>query len=184
MQNTTDHSRFDNSWYKPGKGALLRALWYILNRFLMQSAMPGSAWRRGLLRLFGSKIGRAVILKPQINVKYPWRLEIGDYSWIGEGVWIDNLGMVKLGKNCCLSQGAMLLCGNHHYGKSAFDLMVGDITLEDGVWIGAKAIVCPGVLCKSHSVLSVGGVATSDLEAYGIYAGNPAQKVRERKIEN
>lgn len=123
-------------------------------------------------------------MKPCINIKYPWRLEIGNYSWIGEGVWIDNLGTVKIGSNCCLSQGAMLLCGNHHYGKVSFDLMVGDITLENGVWIGARATVCPGVVCKSHSVLSVGSVATSELTSYSIYSGNPAQKVRERNIED
>ena len=122
-------------------------------------------------------------MKPRINIKYPWRLRVGDYSWIGEGAWIDNLGMVQIGANCCLSQGAMLLCGNHHYGKPTFDLMVGDISLENGVWIGAKSVVCPGVICQSHAVLAVGSVATTELQAYGIYAGNPAQKVRERKIE-
>ena len=184
MQKTTDHSRFNNSWYKPGRGVLVRMIWHSVNSLLIKSGLPGSGWRCNILRLFGARIGREVVMKPCINIKYPWRLEIGNYSWIGEGVWIDNLGTVKIGSNCCLSQGAMLLCGNHHYGKVSFDLMVGDITLEDGVWIGAKATVCPGVVCKSHSVLSVGSVATSELTSYSIYSGNPAQKVRERNIED
>jgi putative colanic acid biosynthesis acetyltransferase WcaF len=183
VQNTTKHSQFNNSWYKPGKGALVRMLWYCANNLLLKSGMPGSGWRRALLKLFGATVGKSVVLKPHINIKYPWRLKIGAYSWIGEDVWIDNLGEVSIGSHCCLSQGAMLLCGNHHYGKTTFDLMVGDITLEDGVWIGAKSVVCPGVVCKSHAVLSVGSIATSDLQAYAIYAGNPAKLVRERKIE-
>ena len=101
---------------------------------------------------------------------------------IGEHVWIDNLVPVSLGANCCISQGAMLLTGNHNYKKSTFDLITGEIHLEDGVWIGAKAVVCPGVICRSHSLLTVGSVATSSLEAYCIYQGNPAQKIRDRRI--
>jgi putative colanic acid biosynthesis acetyltransferase WcaF len=148
----------------------------------MKSGLPGSAWRVFLLRLFGTTIGKSVVIKPGVNIKYPWRLNIGDYSWIGEDVWIDNLGEVEIGSHCCLSQGCMLLCGNHHYGKSSFNLMVGDITLEDGVWVGAKAIVCPGAICKSHSVLTAGSVGSGELEAYCVYTGNPAQKIRERVI--
>jgi putative colanic acid biosynthesis acetyltransferase WcaF len=90
--------------------------------------------------------------------------------------------MVKIGDNVCISQGAMLLCGNHDYKKPTFDLITGPITLEEGVWIGAKSTVCPGVTCRSHAVLSVGSVASKDLDPYGIYRGNPAVKERERKI--
>jgi putative colanic acid biosynthesis acetyltransferase WcaF len=100
----------------------------------------------------------------------------------GENAWIDNLGKVKLGDNVCLSQGAMLLCGNHNYKKSTFDLIVGDIILEDGVWIGAQALVGPGITCYQHSVLAVKSVATTDLDAFGIYRGNPAVKLKEREI--
>ena len=81
-----------------------------------------------------------------------------------------------------LAQGALLLTGNHNYSKPAFDLITGEITLEDGVWIGAKATVCPGVTCRSHAVLNVGSVASTELEAYGIYRGNPAMKVKQRQI--
>ena len=77
----------------------------------------------------------------------------------------------------------MLLCGNHNYKKQAFDLIVGEITLEDGAWVGTMSTVCPGVTCKSHSVLSVNSVATKDLDAYGVYQGTPAVKIRERVIE-
>ncbi|MEL6195202.1 MAG: colanic acid biosynthesis acetyltransferase WcaF, partial [Bacteroidota bacterium] len=78
--------------------------------------------------------------------------------------------------------GAMLLTGNHNYSKPTFDLMTREIELEDGVWIGAQAVVCPGVLARTHAVLSVGSIATGELDAYQIYRGNPAEKVRERVI--
>ena len=81
-----------------------------------------------------------MVIKPSVNIKYPWRLTIGSFVWIGEGVWIDNLENVVIGDNVCISQGAMLLCGNHNYKKTTFDLIVGSITLEDGVWVGAQSV--------------------------------------------
>ncbi len=98
-------------------------------------------------------------------------------------MWIDNLGNVEIGANCCLSQGVMLLCGNHNFSVLSFDLIVEDIKLEDGVWLGAKSTVTQGVTCCSHSVLTVGPVASNDLEAYSINRGNPAEKIKSRVIE-
>ena len=180
---TTDLSQFNNAWYHPG-GRLRRLLWYIVHELFICSGQPISGLRVFLLRLFGAEIGKGVVIKPRVRIKYPWKLKVGNHSWIGEDVWIDNLGEVSIGSNCCLSQGAMLLCGNHDYKRSSFDLMVGDITLEEGVWIGAKAVVCPGVICRSHSVLSVGSIASRTLDSYGIYRGNPAVKLKEREMKS
>ena len=129
-------------------------------------------------------MGSQVVIKPSVKIKYPWFLEIGDCVWIGENAWIDNLASVSIGANSCLSQGAMLLTGNHNYKKPTFDLMVKSIAIEKGVWIGAKSVVCPGINCSSHSVLSVGSVATSNLSSYSVYSGNPAIKVKSREIED
>ena len=132
--------------------------------------------------MFGAKIGKGVMIKPHLNVKYPWNLTIGDYAWIGEGVWIDSLVPIHIGANAVVSQGAMLLTGNHNYKSPTFDLIVKEIHIEDGAWVGAQCTVCPGVTMGSHSVLTVGSIATKDCEAYGIYQGNPAVKVLERSI--
>ncbi len=183
MQNV-DLSKFNNSWYNPGN-SLKRFVWYFKNLFLFKSSLPWpNALKIFILRFFGAKIGKNVVFKPNVNIKYPWLLEIGDNTWIGEDVWIDNLGKVKIGNNVCISQGALLLCGNHNYKKSTFDLIVGDITLEDGVWVGAKSVVCPGVSMKSHSILSVGSVLTKDTVEYGIYQGNPAVLVKDRDLRS
>ncbi len=132
--------------------------------------------------MFGAKVGVGVVIKPNVNIKYPWFLEVGSHCWIGEGVWIDNLAKIIIGNNVILSQDSYLLTGSHDYKITTFDLMLGEILLEDGVWIGAKAIVCPGVKCHSHSVLSVGSIATQDMDPYTIYQGNPAIVKREREI--
>ncbi len=183
-QARTDLSAYNNDWYNPGASALKRTLWYFVNAGLFINPLnPVSSLKVKLLRLFGARVGQGVTLKPNINIKYPWLLEIGDHVWIGEGVWIDNLAPVSIGSHVCISQGALLLTGNHNYKKKTFDLMVGKITLADGAWIGAKSVVCPGVTCGSHSVLAVGSVAVKDLKPYFIYQGNPAVPVRERTIE-
>ncbi len=123
------------------------------------------------------------MIKPKVNIKYPWNLKIGDNVWVGECVWIDNLTKVDIKNNACISQGAMLLCGNHHYKKTTFDLMVGKITIEEGAWVGAKAVVCPGVIVHTHAILTVGSVAVKNLDPYSIYQGNPAVKIKDRVIK-
>lgn len=179
----SDLSKFDNSWYSPLASSLKIIGWYFANIFfLINPFNPLSSVKVFLLRLFGAKVGKGVIIKPSVNIKYPWLLEIGNHVWIGEHVWIDNLVKVSIEDNVCISQGAMLLTGSHNYKKSAFDLITGEITLEAGSWVGAKSVVCPGVRLYSHSVLAVGSVATKDLEAYTIYQGNPAVKKRQRVI--
>ncbi|MBC7891435.1 MAG: colanic acid biosynthesis acetyltransferase WcaF [Sphingobacteriaceae bacterium] len=179
---TTDLRSFNNQWYQPGPRWKI-ILWFLVNPLTLNSYAPlPVALKRLILRSFGAKIGRGVMIKPRVNVKYPWLLDIGEYAWVGEGVWIDNLVPVRVGPHACLSQGALLLTGNHDYTRTTFDLKSGVITLEAGVWIGANAVVGPGVTCHSHAVLAVGSVATRSLDAYGIYRGNPAEFVRRRII--
>lgn len=180
----TDLSKYNNSWYQPGP-FLKRSIWYIVNElFLRNSLNPSSGLKIMFLRVFGAKIGNHVVIKPNVNIKYPWKLIIGNYVWIGESVWIDNLEQVTIEDNVCVSQGAFLICGNHNYKSIGFDLMIAPIILKEGSWIGAKSIVGPGVIVQSHAVLSLGSVASTDLEAFTIYRGNPAVKIKERLIDS
>lgn len=184
QQNKTDLSVYNNNWYNTGGSALKRLLWlYVSAIFFQSNFFPFVGFKIWLLRVFGAKIGTGVMIKPSVNIKYPWNVTIMDDAWIGEDVWIDSLVPVSIGVSVCLSQGAYILTGNHNYKKSTFDLIVKEVILEDGVWIGAKSVVCPGVICKSHSVLSVNSVATKNLEAYSIYQGNPAIKIKDRLVE-
>ena len=176
----TDLSIYDNSWYRPGS-PLKRICWYGVNALVFKSSLfPFSRFKVFILRLFGARAGRNIVIKPGVSIKYPWFLEIGDNAWIGENVWIDNLAKVTIGKNACVSQGSLLLTGNHDYTNPAFNLIVHEIVLEDGVWIGAGVIVCSGAICRNHVVVSVGSVVVGELAAMGIYRGNPAVRIKER----
>lgn len=183
--NRTDLSRFTTQDFDKGAGAIKRIAWYFVNAVIVNTSwMPITSIKVALYRLFGAKIGRGVVLKNRVNVKFPWKLTLGENVWIGEGVWIDNLDRVTIGDNVCISQGAMLLTGNHDYTAPEFYYKNAPITLEDGVWIGAKAIVCPGVVARSHAFLTVGSVATKSLDPYYVYQGNPAVKLEERIIKD
>jgi putative colanic acid biosynthesis acetyltransferase WcaF len=178
----TDLSRYTNSWFNPGPRWKI-LLWFIINSLTVNTYLPlPVALKRFVLKAFGARLGTGVMIKPGVNIKYPWLLTIGNYVWIGEEVWIDNLCSITIEDNVCLSQGAMLLTGNHDYRVPTFDLIVRPIVLRAGAWIGARAVVCPGVEVGSHAVLAVGSIATRTLDPYGVYQGNPAVRVRERTV--
>ncbi len=183
MKKTVSLGQYNNEHYNPGAGSVKRVLWHIINAIFFNSFFHFYGFKVFLLKIFGAEIGINVLIKPHVNIKYPWNLIIGNNVWIGENVWIDSLDKVQIGNNVCISQGALLLCGNHDYKKTTFDLITGTIILEDGVWIGAKSIVSANVICHSHSVLSVNSVASKNLEPYTIYKGNPAVAIKERHIE-
>ena len=176
-------SKFNNSWFDPGRSILIRTVWHFVNAVCFQNGLlPFSRFKVMVLRLFGAKIGKGVVIKPGINVKYPWNLEIGDHSWIGEGAWLDSLVPIIIGNDVCISQGAYFCTGNHDWNDTAFGLKVKPILVEEGAWVGAKAIVLSGVTIASHSVVTAGSVIAKNTEPYMIYSGSPAVKVKERKI--
>ncbi len=172
---------FDNKSFKRGASKWKEALWQFIQALFISSWIPGSAHRRFLLRLFGAKIGRGVVLKPGVRIKFPWRLYIDDYSWIGESCWIDNLADVKIGKHCCLSQAASLCTGNHDRRSTQFTLITSPIIIEDYAWIAAFARVGPGVTVAEGAMLGFGSTATHNLQSWGIFAGSPCV-FKEKRI--
>ncbi|MGA7329628.1 MAG: WcaF family extracellular polysaccharide biosynthesis acetyltransferase [Rhodomicrobium sp.] len=173
---------YQNSGFSRRVPQPIEALWLLVQWLLVASWLPGSSHRRFLLRLFGASIGKGVVLKPGIRVKIPSRLMVGDHSWIGEDVWIDNLARVWIGANCCISQGAYICTGSHNWGRHGFDLITGEVGIGDGAWIAARSIVGPGVKIGQGAVLALGSVATANLEDWSVYRGNPAVFCRSRNI--
>jgi len=166
-----------------GKPALIVVLWELASFLTLRNRLcASSGLKKVILTAFGAKIGHGVVIKQSVAVKYPWKLTIGANSWIGEGVWIDNMAGVDIGDDVCVSQGAYLCTGNHDWSKSDFPLKARPITVENGVWIGARAIVCPGMRLATHSVVTAGSVVTQNTQSYKIYQGNPAVFVKDRKI--
>ena len=182
--NRVQLGRYDNSWYDPGGTFLKRALWFFFGQPILRAAwMPSSGLRVSLLRAFGSRIGAGVVIKPSVDVKYPWHLVIGNDCWIGEHCWIDNLTTVRLGNDVCVSQGAYFCTGNHNWSDPAFGLMIAPIQLGDGSWAGAKCILTPGAVLGPGAIAAAGSVVSGTVPEFEIYAGNPARFVRRREIK-
>lgn len=176
-----DRFRKRENWR--GRSVFIELLWIVIQAMFVSSFLPFNQIRVLALRAFGAKIGTDVVIKPGVRVKFPWKLDVGDYTWIGENVWIDNLDEVRIGAHCCISQGAYLCTGSHDWSIESFDLIAKPIILKEGSWLGAFSKVAPGVVIGEGAVLSMGSVATKDLAPWYIYSGNPADKYRERIIK-
>ncbi len=174
-------SNYHKGDYTPGKPLITCALWYLFSKLFVEcSLIPFSFTRVFLLRLFGAKIGSGVVCKPGLRVKFPWRLQVGNNTWLGEDVWIDNLAQVTIDENSVVSQGAYLCTGNHDWNSDEFTLSTAPIHIKDQCWIAAKSTLLPGVTSYSGAVLTAGSVTAKDLEAWTIYSGNPAIKMKQR----
>ncbi|HUT57558.1 MAG TPA: WcaF family extracellular polysaccharide biosynthesis acetyltransferase [Phycisphaerae bacterium] len=166
-----------------GASKITEAAW-VLVRSILFERWPGKCYalKRSLLRLFGAKVGKGVVIKPGVKITFPWRLDLGNYVWLGEDSWLLNLALITIEDHVCISQRAMLCTGNHDYTSTQFKTVNKPIHVECGAWIAAQAWVGPGVHVGSHAVLTAGSVASQDLDPYGIYRGNPALKIRQRHI--
>lgn len=178
-----DLTQFSDKVFTNSKEKIKYLLWLIVSNIFFLTNIPyPNLLKVFLLKSFGAKIGKAIVIKPWVKIKLPWKLKIGDNVWLGESCWIDNISQITIGNNSCISQGALLITGNHDYKSVSFELISKEIIIEEGCWIGANSIITGGVILKSHSILSIGSSTSKNLEAYTIYRGNPAEIVKQRII--
>ena len=173
-QNLKDY-KLPKNWSR-GRNIFFEMLWQVFFKSLISSSLPGTIWRRYILILFGAKLGKCLRLSPGIKIKMPWRLIVGDFSWIGEDVWIDNLSMVKIGNNVCISQGVYFCTGNHDFNKVNFNLICKSIIIDSESWIGSKVVMGPGIKIGKGSVIKMGSIITEDVPPQSIYKGNKTIK--------
>ncbi len=166
--------------YSVGENA--RRIWWALALPLFRfSLRPCFAWRRFLLRVFGAEVDRNVNIYGSAVITMPWNLEIGEWSGVGEGALIYNLGRVKIGKRVTISQRAHLCAGTHDYRDPAMPLQKPPITIGDDVWICADAFIGPGVTVADRAIIAARAVVVRDVPAGQIVAGNPARVVKARE---
>jgi putative colanic acid biosynthesis acetyltransferase WcaF len=165
------------NWRARAKRLVWVLTWMAFFRF---SPPPFHHWRCLLLRLFGARLGKINFVYPTAKIWAPWLLETGDLVTIGRGAEIYNPGGVWLGHRTIVSQDAYLCGATHDYQSPDFTYLTKPIRTGPQVWICARAIILPGVHCQEGSVLGAGSVATRNLEAWTVYAGNPAVALKER----
>lgn len=172
---------FKPDGFDRGAGKLKEMAWYLTKVAFFLSALPyPNVFKVMLLKLFGAKVGKGLIIKPRVNIHFPWKLEIGENVWIGEEAFILNFEKVIIGNNVCISQRAFLCGGNHDFRNPAMPYRNGPITLQDGVWVGACCFIAPGVNIGTDTVVAATSVVTGSLAANGIFRGNPAIFIKPR----
>ncbi|MBT8039550.1 MAG: putative colanic acid biosynthesis acetyltransferase [Gammaproteobacteria bacterium] len=161
---------------------LLRVLWGLAKPLFRFSPRTFFGWRRFLLRLFGARVGRAVNIYNSAIIYFPWNLEIGDWSSIGEWALIYNLGPVRIGERVTISQRAHLCAGTHDHRDPTLPLLKPPIEVEDQAWIAADAFVGPGVTVGEGAVVGARAVVVRDVEPWAVVVGNPAKIVSRRSL--
>lgn len=164
-----------------GRSRLVEAMWYLCKCFLFLTPLPvPSQFKCSVLRLFGARIGKGVVIKPQVKILFPWKLTVGDHAWIGEEVFILNFEPVTIGAHCCISQRAFLCGGSHNYRQPEMPYRNGPISVKDGAWVGAQVFVAPGVTIGVETVVTAGSVVTRDLPSKMVCSGYPCLPFKER----
>lgn len=180
-------NKVDLSKFKPenglnrGRSRVIELCWYLTKMAFFLTAFP---WPSGIkniiLRSYGAKVGKGVIIKPRVNIHFPWKLNIGNHSWIGEEVFILNFEPIKIGDNVCISQRSFLCGGNHDYKDSAFRYRNAPIIIEDEVWVGAQTFIAPNVKIEKGTVLTAGSIVYDSQPPNLICSGNPCKPKKSR----
>lgn len=158
-----DLSTFTLAGYDKGRPKAVQAAWLTVQNLVFSAWWCPAALRVALLRAFGARIGAGVLIRHRVRVLWPWKLTIGDQAWIGEGAWLLNLEPITIGANACVSQEALLCTGNHDYRADDFRYRNAPIHVGDGAWVGARAIVLPGVHVGTEAVVAAGTTVSRDV---------------------
>lgn len=165
-----------------GKSGWYVQLWWIVQSlFFKTSPQFLYGWRRFLLKLFGAKIGKNVIIRPSAHIQFPWKLEIGDNAWIGDEVVLYNLGTITIGANAVVSQRSYICAGSHDYTQIDFPISNEPIVIEQEVWLATDVFVGPGLTIGKGAVIGARSSVFKSLEGGKVYAGSPAKFIKDRK---
>jgi putative colanic acid biosynthesis acetyltransferase WcaF len=164
-----------------GRSALAVQLWWLVQASLFRlSPQFCYGWRRGLLRLFGARIGQGVLIRPSARITYPWKLAIGDNAWIGDEVILYTLDHIEIGHDAVVSQRSHLCAGTHDHRRPDFPIQGGPITVGAEAWLGADVFVAPGKSIGRGAVVGARSSVFSDLPEMMMCFGSPARPVRPR----
>ncbi|MDJ0701704.1 MAG: hormogonium polysaccharide biosynthesis acetyltransferase HpsU [Leptolyngbyaceae cyanobacterium MO_188.B28] len=179
-----DLRRYDQSWFDPGRPKWLIMIWWLAQAIAFPLTLHAHhAPRRSLLRLFGARIGKGVVIRPTARFTYPWKVEIGDYSWVGDDVVFYSLDWIRIGQHAVVSQKSYLCTGSHDYQDTAFGLKTAPIIIENGVWLATDVFVGPGVTIGTNTVVGSRSSVFNDLPSHQICLGTPCRPHRAREMQ-
>ena len=167
-----------------GRSAVWVQLWWCVQATLFAlSPQVMYGWRRWLLRLFGATIGKGVVIRPGVRVTYPWKLTVGDYCMIGDGVELYTLGEIEIGDCVVISQRSYICTGSHEYTRPTFDIFARKVVIESEAWLAADVFVAPGVRIGHGAVIGARSSVFSDVPPGMRCIGTPARVVGARTMQ-
>jgi putative colanic acid biosynthesis acetyltransferase WcaF len=166
-----------------GRSATYVQLWWIVQALIVKpSPQIFYSLRRFMLRAFGAKIGAGVRIRPGVEVTYPWKVSIGDNSWLGDDVTLYSLGPISIGANSVVSQNVYICAADHDYSDAAFPIRARAVTIGDQVWIASDAWVGPGVTVGDGTVVGARSTVVADLPPGMICVGSPCRSIKPRQM--
>lgn len=157
--------QFRGEGYDRGRPTPWQVAWLLTQSVLTQHWWCPGALRVAVLRRFGARIGEGVNVRHRVRIHWPWKLSVGDGSWIGEGTWILNLVDVEIGANVCVSQDVLLCTGSHDRNSPTFEFDNAPIRIEDHAWVAARATVLRGVVVGRGAVVGATALVVGDVAA-------------------
>jgi putative colanic acid biosynthesis acetyltransferase WcaF len=180
-KNIQDLIHYKNPKGFRGKSKWAVQLWWILYTvFFKTSPQVMYGWRRFLLRSFGAKIGKKVIIRPTAQFTYPWKISIGDYSWIGDEVVLYSLGEIEIGSNTVISQRSYICTGSHDYKSDDFRIYASKITIGSKCWLATDVYVAPSITIGENTVVGARSSVFKDLPSNKVCMGSPAKPIKDR----
>ncbi|ALS29709.1 putative acyl transferase [Paenibacillus sp. 32O-W] len=181
MKNKIRLDQYDQSHYSRGRSGMVVLLWWFVQGTLFRFSLhPMYSWRNMLLRLFGASIGRGVKVRPTARFTYPWKVAIGDHSWIGDHVELYSLDRIEIGEHCVISQQSYICTGTHNIRDPRFGLVTRPVRIGDGAWVASGAFVYPGVTIGPMAVVAARSTVIRNVPANEVHAGSPAQYLQDR----
>jgi putative colanic acid biosynthesis acetyltransferase WcaF len=174
---------FDKSEFDRGRSKAVEAAWYLTKMLFFLSAWPWpTALKTRLLRAFGCQVGTGLVIRPRVNIHFPWKLAIGDHCWIGEGTEIMNLESVTLEDHSTLSHDVYLAAAGHDSSSASMAYKNRPIRIGRSAWVTTRAFIGPGVTVGEGALIGAGAVVLKDVEPYSVMVGNPAAAVAVRRV--
>lgn len=169
-----DLRKYDQSSFDRGRPGWYVLLWWLVQAIAFPlSPQPLYIFRVFILRLFGAKVGQGVVIRPTARFTYPWKVIIGDYSWIGDDVVLYSIDQINIGSQCVISQKSYLCTASHDIQDPAFGLKTASININNGVWVATDCFIAPGVTIGANTVVGARSSVFKSLPSGQVCWGNP-----------
>ena len=183
IKPVVDLSKYDQSNFDRGRPGWFIILWWLVQAIAFPLSLHNlNGWRCWILRLFGAKIGQKVVVRPTARFTYPWKVTIGDHSWIGDDVIFYSIDRITIGSHTIVSQKSYLCTGSHNIKEPTFPLMTAPIKVGNGAWVATDCFVAPGVTIGANAVIGARSSVFQDIAAQQVAWGTPCKAQYQRTM--